>query len=172
MGQAITILTLCWRPGIASVDAIHPRGRFNMKVPSYIYGYSYFERMTLSSPSSLYNRGHIWKDGLHIETGLRFSGLSEAIKSTQGHQHNDPDSKVHGANMGPTWVLSAPDGPHVGPMNLAIRGATETIVTALANGASRSQLNSHGNTVKPVYNDHLMGHFAATWSSSRWPLAT
>ena len=30
-------------------------------------------------------------------------------------------SKVHGANMGPTWVLSAPDGPHVGPMNLAIR---------------------------------------------------
>ena len=23
-----------------------------------------------------------------------------------------PDSKVHGANMGPIWVLSAPDGPH------------------------------------------------------------
>ena len=33
-----------------------------------------------------------------------------------------PDSMVHGANMGLTWVLSAPDGPHVGPMNLAIRG--------------------------------------------------
>ena len=33
-----------------------------------------------------------------------------------------PDSKVHGANMGPTWVLSAPDGPHVGPVNLAIWG--------------------------------------------------
>ena len=32
-----------------------------------------------------------------------------------------PDSKAHGANMGPTWVLSAPDGPHVGPMSLAIR---------------------------------------------------
>ena len=27
----------------------------------------------------------------------------------------------HGANMGPTLVLSAPDGPHVGPRNLAIR---------------------------------------------------
>ena len=26
-----------------------------------------------------------------------------------------PDSKVHGANMGPTLVLSAPGGPHVGP---------------------------------------------------------
>ena len=32
-----------------------------------------------------------------------------------------PDSRVHGANMGPTWILSAPDGPHVGPINLAIR---------------------------------------------------
>ena len=31
-----------------------------------------------------------------------------------------PNSKVHGANMGPIWVLWAPDGPHVGPMNLAI----------------------------------------------------
>ena len=27
--------------------------------------------------------------------------------------------------MGPTWVLSAPVGPHVGPMNLAIRGVNE-----------------------------------------------
>ena len=34
---------------------------------------------------------------------------------------DNPDSKVRGANMGPTWVLSAPDGPHVGPMNIAIR---------------------------------------------------
>ena len=30
-----------------------------------------------------------------------------------------PDSKVHGANMGPNWVLWAPNGTHVGPMNLA-----------------------------------------------------
>ena len=33
---------------------------------------------------------------------------------------SSPDSKVHGANMGLTWVLSAPDGPHVGPMNFDI----------------------------------------------------
>ena len=33
----------------------------------------------------------------------------------------NPDCKVRGTNMGPTWVLSAPDGPHVGPMNLAFR---------------------------------------------------
>ena len=28
--------------------------------------------------------------------------------------HDNPDSKVNWANMGPTWVLPAPDGPHVG----------------------------------------------------------
>ena len=38
----------------------------------------------------------------------------------------NPDSKVHGATMGPTWVLSAPDGPHIGPMNLAIRGVSNS----------------------------------------------
>ena len=32
-----------------------------------------------------------------------------------------PDSKVHVAYMGPTWVLSAPGGPHVGSMNQVIR---------------------------------------------------
>ena len=41
--------------------------------------------------------------------------------------HVYPDKKVHGANMGPTWVLSAPDGPHVGPMNLAIRVCLQMI---------------------------------------------
>ena len=34
----------------------------------------------------------------------------------------DPDSKVHGANMGPIWGRQDPGGPHVGPMNLAIWG--------------------------------------------------
>ena len=43
--------------------------------------------------------------------------LTESFKIT-----DDPDSKVHGANMGPIWVLSAPGGSHVGPINLAIRG--------------------------------------------------
>ena len=42
-----------------------------------------------------------------------------------------PDSKVHMAHMGPTWVVSAPGGPHVGTMNLAIRVAlhAETYLT-------------------------------------------
>ena len=39
----------------------------------------------------------------------------------KAHSQIIQDGKVHGANMRPTWVLSAPDGPHVGSMNLAIR---------------------------------------------------
>ena len=31
-----------------------------------------------------------------------------------------PNSKVHGANMGPIWGWQDPGGPHVGPMNFAI----------------------------------------------------
>ena len=53
---------------------------------------------------------------------------SWVVKSYLLHKKNiciacgSPDNKDHGANKGPTWVLSAPGGPHVGPMNLAIRG--------------------------------------------------
>ena len=42
------------------------------------------------------------------------------METAKGCQYY-PESKVHGANMGPICVLSAADGPHVGPMNLAIR---------------------------------------------------
>ena len=34
-----------------------------------------------------------------------------------------PDSKVHGANMGPIWGRQDPGGPHVGPMNLGVWAA-------------------------------------------------
>ena len=30
-----------------------------------------------------------------------------------------PDSKVHGANMGPIWDRQDPGGSHFGPMNFA-----------------------------------------------------
>ena len=50
---------------------------------------------------------------------LPFSSRDSGVGLTINQR--TPDSQVHGANMGPTWVLSASDGPHVGPMNLAIR---------------------------------------------------
>ena len=56
--------------------------------------------------------------------------LSLTIVTHSHHHHpntvllvllTSPDSKIHGAKMWPTWVLSAPEEPHDGPMNLAIR---------------------------------------------------
>ena len=49
--------------------------------------------------------------------------LTIGIQSIANHLwiQRFPDSKVHGTNMGTTWALPTPDGPHVGPMNLAIR---------------------------------------------------
>ena len=34
--------------------------------------------------------------------------------------NNYPDTKVHGANMGPIWGRQGPGGPHIGPMNFDI----------------------------------------------------
>ena len=45
--------------------------------------------------------------------------------------------------MGPTWVLSAQDGSHVGPMNLAIRVATPnraTLVAAVNTGSDPAHI--------------------------------
>ena len=33
---------------------------------------------------------------------------------------NNPDTKVHGANLGPIWGRQDPGGPHVVPMNFAL----------------------------------------------------
>ena len=51
-----------------------------------------------------------------------------------------PDSKVHGANMGPNWVLSAPDGPHVGPMNLAIRVGLRYLLSTGSNNTGLAMI--------------------------------
>ena len=49
-----------------------------------------------------------------------FLGLPRASVPLSNIEHI-PDSKDPGADMGPTCVLSASGGSHVGPMNLAIR---------------------------------------------------
>ena len=70
----------------------------------------------ISWPFSLYNGNpYIGKDGVYNETGQRqwlWTWWRSCCKC--------PDSKVHGADMGPIWGRQDPGGPHVGPMNLAI----------------------------------------------------
>ena len=41
---------------------------------------------------------------------------------------NIPDSKVHGANMGPTWGWQDPCGPYVGPAKIVIWDVSENRV--------------------------------------------
>ena len=48
--------------------------------------------------------------GHHLHTGI----------ISFPHIGNIPDSRVHGANMGPIWGRQDPGGPHVGPINIAI----------------------------------------------------
>ena len=69
---------------------------------AYCQGYLELRRISLDFPSSL-------------NTFLRLMVCTY------------PDSEAHGANMGPTWVLSAPGGPHVGLMNLAIGVVTDLL---------------------------------------------
>ena len=66
--------------------------------------------------------------GVHYITG-HCSHFSDFVQDNYDYTPwgTDPDSKDHGANIGPTWVLSAPGGPNVGPMNLAFRGGNHTI---------------------------------------------
>ena len=53
---------------------------------------------------------------------------SESVMAIGLSENNSSYSKFHVANMGLTWVLSAPVGPHSGLLNLAIR---EYIFTVL-----------------------------------------
>ena len=70
---------------------------------------------------------------------IKFPSVSPFIIKTVWYPViKHPDNKVHWANMGPTWVLSAPVGSHVDPMNLVIRAYmldsvtnTERIITIL-----------------------------------------
>ena len=69
-------------------------------------------------------RAHFWNSGPQLWPCVK---VTERSSSTFPQIYTFfvpniyPDSKVHGANTGPNWVLSAPNWPHVGPMNLAIR---------------------------------------------------
>ena len=72
-----------------------------------------------------------------------------------------PESKVHGANMGPTWALSAPDGPHDVPMNLAIRVCfnSRTLITHSLEVIFLETISLSQTTIM-VWNALWISHFA------------
>ena len=65
-----------------------------------------------------------YKAHAHIFANTRFTVCSQANLSAACGKVKFliiTDSKVHGANLGPTWVLSAPDGPMLAPWTLLSR---------------------------------------------------
>ena len=67
---------------------------------------------------------------------------------------NDPDSKVHVANMGPIWGRQDPGGLHVGPMNFAIWGS---------NGATRERVKMGVTVLCNTLKQHGFYYTVAWW---------
>ena len=94
--------------------------------------------------------------------------LSRQVSSSMRVTKTYSDSKVHGTNMGPTWVMSAPDEPHVGPRNLVIRVFTrwwyvftdELIVGVATHGMPRGL---------PFHNCSVHAGGRLPWYLSQWP---
>ena len=74
----------------------------------------------------------------------------------------NPDSKVRVAKMGPTWVLAAPGGPHLGPANLAIRELM--MLRCSTTGAASSSA-----IVTPTESDYLFMSDLLSYVCADWP---
>ena len=89
--------------------------------------------------------------------------------------HNKlPDSKVHGANMGPIWVLLAPGGPQVGPINLATRDGLCLVDPASADVLVCNSTSPSAGTVPIIKLDIIFFTFFFTyfWIRFHWSHAT
>ena len=71
---------------------------------------------------NIYNRSMkaVPADGLARLGAMASAG--PVVTYIASHKYMVPDSKVHGANMGPIWGRQDPGGPHVGLVNFAIWG--------------------------------------------------
>ena len=99
--------------------------------------------------------------------------------------HDNPNSKVHGANMGPIWGRQDPGGLHVGPMNFALwecyvpdrrcwRKTEKTCRTSKLNMWSHNIIfpvneRLHGYSInKPVIKNRLQNRY---WYGLTWVIA-
>ena len=70
-----------------------------------------YKNMALSLINMQFDSREVSKHHVHDD---------EEEHSNPTGENKSPDSKVHGANMGPIWGRQDPIGPHVGPTNFAI----------------------------------------------------
>ena len=86
--------------------------------------------------------GPVVYNGSAVESQLRSAPVQ---RQDQDHV---PESKVHRAYMGPTWGRQDPGGPHVGPMNLAIRERWRAVIPKDVNEFYGSNNTSYEDTVR------------------------
>ena len=84
---------------------------------------------------------------------------------------NTPDSKVDGDSIRPKWVLPAPDGPHVGPMDLAIRGIFLSSRDRYDNSQSLFLDYLQGNVSEDTLNLELKKHIPMSSNAAKSQLA-
>ena len=80
---------------------------------------------------------------------LFLSGCWDLVYRSCNPGHS-PDSKVHGAYMGPTWGRKDPGVPHVGPMNLAIREVSRIFLLRITGFDAQACWPLNGPLVSPI----------------------
>ena len=113
----------CWRCSIVSVG----RSSFSFKKTLEIPLGTTYHNVTVLG------RIRNYSDNISAITTQYWQITPISSLRNNRSSRNAPDSKVHGTNMGPIWGRQDPGGPHVGSMNLAIRGGlTVTTVHVMA----------------------------------------
>ena len=118
-----------------AIDSNTPPIQFELQMPPNIFDALRIRRILLSKvcPNEPGNAGVVVVVHLMNWAVLWWSRLSMYSRTSQTKIvfmlicsiiFDTPDSKVHGANMGSTWVLSDPRRPHVGHMKIAIWDCT------------------------------------------------
>ena len=73
-----------------------------------------------------YRGNNVWKHVVTIGDLRENPPLASQIAAINESGNGVPDSKVHGASMGPICGRQDPCWPHVGPLNFAIWGVPDT----------------------------------------------
>ena len=143
--------------------------RFNSKMSCYKYQDPQYNIYGDSWPFYVYKRdAYTWTKCLHIE--MRSIIHPCIILAAQG-----PLSRGHCIHLPNHMVHFITPQSQLQQDLFARKYVTESTKVVFQYpfvGLHNCVWYNKAYTVKPVYNDHLMGYFFAFWSSSRWPLAT
>ena len=160
--------------------------RVSRHAPRFCSPFLYMDDLFIPPPNWIIGIEEIWEikfqtKQLHSTISCRFilNFKNETSVSDEVSSYSQYPSKVHVANMGPTWVLSAPGGPHVGPMNLAIsvdyeNGNYDDVIM----GAIASQITSLTSVYSTVYSDadhrkhQSSASLAFVWGIHREPVSS